>query len=244
MKTFLLNKSQNLLVKNVITLLFVLFTSTLFSQGNTCATATTIAVNTTCVNTAYNVTSAFTDSGVAICTGTSYRDGWYTFTTGATTTSITIEGTTNRRMGLALYSGACASPVQVACVNNNAASETLTATVTPSTTYKLRIFRSNNDNNNDMTGNICVYSAPAASGNFTCATATALPCGTTALAGTTVGSTGSPVHGTTCTMSDYGAWYTFVGDGQLTTISSTAGTGYDHEMSISCLLYTSDAADE
>ena len=248
MKTFLLNKHQNLLVKKITTLLLILFTSTLFSQGNTCATATTIAVNTTCVNTSYNIASTFTDSGTTLTAcGTSYRDGWYSFTTGATTTSITIDGTTNRRMGLALYSGACASPVQVACVNNNAASETLTATVTPSTTYKLRIFRSNNAGTNDMTGNICVYSAPAASGNFTCATATSLPCGTTALAGTTVGSTGATAHGTGCSMSNYGAWYTFVGDGQLTTRSSTAGSGFDHEMSVStgsCGSFTSLACQD
>jgi len=66
--------------------------------------------------------------------------------------------------------------------------------------------------------------------NFTCATARTLNCGTTNLAGTTVGSTNT-AHGTACSISNYGAWYTFVGDGQLTTISSTAA--FDHEMSIS-----------
>lgn len=76
------------------------------------------------------------------------------------------------------------------------------------------------------------YTIPPAS-NFTCATADSLPCATTSLAGTTVGSPGTPAHGTGCSMSNYGAWYTFVGDGQLTTISSTAGAGFDHEMSIS-----------
>lgn len=68
--------------------------------------------------------------------------------------------------------------------------------------------------------------------NFTCATAKSLPCGTTSLAGTTVGTT-SVAHGTGCSMSNYGAWYTFIGDGQQTTISSTAASGFDHEMSIS-----------
>ncbi|MEW5675007.1 T9SS sorting signal type C domain-containing protein [Flavobacterium enshiense] len=65
-----------------------------------------------------------------------------------------------------------------------------------------------------------------------CVSATTLACGTTNLAGTTVGST-LFTHGSGCSMSDYGKWYTFVGDGQQTTISSTAGSGFDHEMSIS-----------
>ena len=63
-----------------------------------------------------------------------------------------------------------------------------------------------------------------------CLSATNLPCATTNLAGTTVGSP-NVAHGTACTMSNYGKWYTFVGNGQLTTISSTAT--FDHEMSIS-----------
>jgi hypothetical protein len=63
-----------------------------------------------------------------------------------------------------------------------------------------------------------------------CLSATNLPCATTNLAGTTVGSP-NVAHGTPCSISNYGKWYTFVGNGQLTTISSTAT--FDHEMSIS-----------
>ncbi|UGS23105.1 hypothetical protein LOS89_10070 [Flavobacterium channae] len=65
-----------------------------------------------------------------------------------------------------------------------------------------------------------------------CTSAINLPCGTTNLAGTTVGSSNF-THNSGCLMSNYGAWYTFVGDGQQTTITSTAGAGFDHEMSIS-----------
>jgi hypothetical protein len=63
-----------------------------------------------------------------------------------------------------------------------------------------------------------------------CTSATTLACGTTNQAGTTVGSSNF-THNTGCSMSNYGKWYTFVGDGQITTISSTAS--FDHEMSIS-----------
>ena len=72
-----------------------------------------------------------------------------------------------------------------------------------------------------------VYLPPS---NTQCSTATSLPCGTTNLAGSTVGTT-SIAHGTTCTMSNYGVWYTFTGDGNQNIISAS-GSGFDLEMSI------------
>ncbi|MBI2280251.1 MAG: hypothetical protein HYU68_06135 [Bacteroidetes bacterium] len=70
---------------------------------------------------------------------------------------------------------------------------------------------------------------PPAPSNDLCAGATSLPCATTNLAGTTVNTT-SVADPSGCG-SNYGVWYTFVGDGQNTTISSTAT--FDHEMVIS-----------
>ncbi|MEZ4803638.1 MAG: T9SS sorting signal type C domain-containing protein [Gelidibacter sp.] len=71
---------------------------------------------------------------------------------------------------------------------------------------------------------------PPVPANDLCANATALPCGTSNLAGTTVG-TVNAANGTGCGVgSNYGVWYTFVGDGQQTTISSTAT--FDHSMNI------------
>lgn len=72
--------------------------------------------------------------------------------------------------------------------------------------------------------------APTAPANDLCSGATNLPCGTTALAGTTVNTTNT-AHGTACTMSNYGVWYTFVGDGNNTTID--INNSYDIELSIS-----------
>lgn len=67
-------------------------------------------------------------------------------------------------------------------------------------------------------------------GNDDCSAATDLPCATSGLAGTTVGSVleTAPLGYS----SPYGVWYKFTGDGQQTTISTTAGTGFDHEMVI------------
>ena len=73
----------------------------------------------------------------------------------------------------------------------------------------------------------CPAAAPS---NNQCATATSLPCGTTNLAGTTVGAS-SYAYGTTCSMSTNGVWYTFVGDGNQSTITATT-TSFDIEMSI------------
>lgn len=71
---------------------------------------------------------------------------------------------------------------------------------------------------------------PPVPSNDLCANATNLPCGTTNLAGTTLGST-NIAHATGCGISNFGVWYSFVGDGQTTTVSSTAA-GFNHEMVI------------
>jgi len=74
---------------------------------------------------------------------------------------------------------------------------------------------------------LVVNTTPA---NDLCVDAIALPCGTTNMAGTTVGTTAKTITGNTA--SNYGVFYTFTGDGRETTITSTAGTGFDHSISI------------
>ncbi len=68
--------------------------------------------------------------------------------------------------------------------------------------------------------------------NDACSNATALPCATVALAGTTIGSVSEVLSVTAWNASTYGVWYTFVGDGTLNLISTTAGSGFDHKLSI------------
>jgi hypothetical protein len=79
------------------------------------------------------------------------------------------------------------------------------------------------------TGDCSAGPPPSGPPNDLCANATALPCATSNLAGTTVNAS-NIVNGTGCSMGDYGVWYTFVGDGSSTTISSVAT--FDHEMAI------------
>ncbi|WP_333877683.1 fibronectin type III domain-containing protein [Flavobacterium sp.] len=92
------------------------------------------------------------------------------------------------------------------------------------TTYYYRILAGNSCSSAYVTG-----STTTSAGN-PCSSAVTLACGTTNLAGTTIGST-SYTHGTGCTMSNYGKWYTFVGDGNQNTITVTT-TNFDVEMAI------------
>ena len=67
--------------------------------------------------------------------------------------------------------------------------------------------------------------------NNLCNNATNLPCGTSNLTGTTVNTTNLS-HGTGCTISNYGVWYNFTGNGQQTTITVNPNSGYDIEMAV------------
>ena len=68
--------------------------------------------------------------------------------------------------------------------------------------------------------------------NDACSAAANLPCATVAMAGTTVATVSETLSVTGWSTSNYGVWYTFVGDGTRNIISSTAGSGFDHEISI------------
>ncbi|MEZ4786963.1 MAG: CUB domain-containing protein [Flavobacterium haoranii] len=187
-------KTNTYFFKNFLVFLFFIFTSITFGQSNNCAATPTLTIGTICTTTNYNVANTFTDSGVAeSCTGTSHRDGWYTFTTGASTTLITINGTSDKRLGLALYTGACGSLSEVICTTPGTANANISnQIVLPNTTYRLRLMRTNNDNNNDMTGTICVIdTTPAA-------------CTGTPTAGTTTVSPTSGAAGSTYTVSNTG----------------------------------------
>lgn len=72
---------------------------------------------------------------------------------------------------------------------------------------------------------------PTPPSNDLCIDATALPCGTTNLAGTTENTTNVSDPTGCSNTSNYGVWYTFTGDGNLTTISAS-GLSMDIGMAI------------
>lgn len=122
----------------------------------------TLTIGTSCSNISYNIPAGFGNEIADPSCGISYRDGWYRFTTSATQNFVTIVASTNRNVGIAVYSGTCGSLVEQGCRNAGGAdvTETLNMVVTPSTTYYVRIFRANNAGSNAMTGNLCIFSPP------------------------------------------------------------------------------------
>jgi hypothetical protein len=100
--------------------------------------------------------------------------------------------------------------------------------LTCGSSYTIYVWAYNSCGNSVSTTLNSTLACPAT--NNLCANATSLPCGTTNLAGTTVGTTNIP-DPIGCA-SNYGVWYTFPGDGQITTITCVAGAGFDHEMVI------------
>lgn len=77
----------------------------------------------------------------------------------------------------------------------------------------------------------CSCFIPAPPANDLCANATPLACGTTLNNETTVAAS-NVTHGTGCAMGNYGVWYSFTGDGNNSTITSTADAGWNHEIAI------------
>lgn len=142
------------------------------AQQDVCGAGTpSLTIGSSCTATAYNVSSGFgNEIAAASCFPTIVRDGWFTFTTSATMTSVSIYCSTNRDLGLAVYTGSCGSLTEVACSNNGGSGtqENIFMMVSPSTTYYLRVARLNTGSNN-MTGSICITSptvTTTCSGNF------------------------------------------------------------------------------
>jgi len=105
-----------------------------------------------------------------------------------------------------------------------------TSSLTQNTTYTLYVRSNCGGTFSSWVASASSTSPIPAPSNDNCSSATVLSCGTSGLAGTTVGSVleTAPLGYS----SPYGVWYSFVGDGQSTTITSVAGTGFDHEMVI------------
>ena len=130
------------------------------SQSDECATAPALTVGTSCVTSNWNVQSSWTTSGIANpgCASANFRDGWFSFVATSATSNVNCTNS-NRTMAVAVYSS-CAAASLLACADAVATqgTETLNVPTVAGNTYYIRIIRTNNDNNNDMTGTICVTS--------------------------------------------------------------------------------------
>lgn len=163
------------------------------------------------------------------CTMANYG-AWYTFVGDGQQTTISTSPAFDIKLSIA--TGSCGSLTNIVCTDSSP--ETATFTTINGTTYYVYVsyWSSGGTTTGTFTISRTCAPAPVPPANNLCANATSLPCGTTSLPGTTV-NTVNVAPNTGCSLSNYGVWYTFIGDGNPTTISSTAGSGFDHEMSIS-----------
>ena len=155
-------------------------------------------------------------------------------TTGGATISWTA-GASAETAWVLEYKKASEADTQYVPVNVTTTPQYVLSGLAHSTAYNVRVKAvCGPGSESEFTTAITVNTLPA---NDICANAIALPCGTTGLAGTTVGATEKTITGNTA--SKYGVFYTFAGDGQETVITSVAATGYNHSISI----FTGDCTD-
>jgi uncharacterized repeat protein (TIGR01451 family) len=96
-------------------LLISINSTSVFSQGASCAAAVSITVNGSCPS---GTISDNTMELPAPTCGTQLRDGWYSFVATQTNARVTAI-TTNRQLLLQVFSGACGSLTQIGCANAN-----------------------------------------------------------------------------------------------------------------------------
>lgn len=204
------------------------------ANDNPC-NATSLTVGESCSFTQYTTAGATGTTGVPApgCASYSGGDVWFSAVVPANGT-LTVDTQTGviTDSGMAFYTGTCGSLTLLECDDDdsdNGLMSSITRTgLTPGATIWIRFWEYGGDNNG--TFSICA-SSPSAATSTSCGTPINLPCGTSSLAGTTAGTTDVP-HGTGCSMSNYGTWYSFVGNGQSTTISVLPQSGFDPELSI------------
>jgi len=171
------------------------------------------------------------------CNTGNISDVWYKFTTGTTTTEIEVnlEYLSATMVGVELFSACGAGNAIVGtCVSDGGAVSPMTFTVTPSTTYRLRVF-TNYDTQNPGTYKLCVQKKPSPPVNDDICGAIDLPIYQTLpvmTSGTNFYATQSPQAAMSCGSHARDVWYkvTVPATGSVT-INASAGTFTDMIMS-------------
>ena len=218
-------------MKLSFTLFLIVFISwSVRSQNDLCTNATNLPCGTSSL--AGSSVGHVNDPGGTGC-GMGNVGSWYSFVGNGQSTTIDVT-TTSYDIEVAIESGSCGSFTNVACVDValSSGTESHTFTAVSGVTYYVYVahWSSGSSTSGSFTISRSCSSAPSTPPNDLCANATSLPCGTSALAGSTVNSS-VIASGTGCSMSDYGVWYTFTGNGQVTNIEATTSS-YDIEMAI------------
>ena len=223
-------------------LVFIFIIGSKFSfaqQSDDCSAPILLTPNSSCVTTSGTLFNA-TSSGIAgSCAGTKY-DVWYTFTTPSGCTSVNIDvadvaaggsNLTSANTFIEAFNGPnCGTTSISSCI---ALGSTLSLTVTPSTSYRVRVFTTTNPtsgNAGKWDYDICITYTPPPT-NDDCAGATTLTSGTSCsnTAGTLVNATSTTDLPSGCQSAGthYDIWYSFVAANTTHTATiSSQGTNF------------------
>ena len=150
--------------------------------NNECSSPVALSININCIYTAGSFCGATQSISTINCgsrQATTGNDVWYSITPSQNAVSISCQSSSNTDVVLSLYSGSCGSTTLRNCSDATAlgGTETINASVTPGTTYLIRIY----DYNGKTTGGdfgICVTQSCVTAPNNECSTATTLNVGT------------------------------------------------------------------
>ena len=132
-----------------------------WGQGTSCATATALTVNGSCLS--GNITDDTQDlPNYTLCGGTFQREGWYTFTVTGGPLNVTITAIGNRNIAFQLLSStsSCTGLSQISCINAVSGSGGSDATETSTQSlnngiYYIKILNVGANNNMGLTS-LCV----------------------------------------------------------------------------------------
>lgn len=127
--------------------------------NNTCGSAATLPVNSSCVNNTFTMPSTFTNDGYVLtgCNiGNTRDDGWYKFQATSIVTEINVVAAQD--IIIHVYSGTCGAFTLMGCSDVGLAgiAETVNIPTTVGVWYYIRIQRYNSSSG-ITSGNICVY---------------------------------------------------------------------------------------
>ena len=111
--------------------------------------------NANCVNSAFSLTAAFS-GGVGACVGATHPTcGWFSFTAACSSSNVAISAGT-KNMAIVIWDNDCLfGPSQIACVNSNNMTPSLTFSTAAGTQYLIEVVRTVGGGG-VATGNICV----------------------------------------------------------------------------------------
>jgi len=220
-------------ILQLVLMLLVFFTAhKSFGQGASCATATAITINGTCLNGTITDNSQDAPNISGCSAGTFQREGWYTFTVTGGTQNITITANANNRnlyLQLISSTASCSGLAQIACANADNANGTQTETINATLgdgIYYIKVVNAGTNNGTMTLNSLCVTAPPQ---NDICSGAIALTPATscTPISGSTMGATDNNETGDCTAGTENAVWYRFTAVATSHTVTVDGAAGFD-----------------